>query len=291
VSPPGRTTAAVLGAAALVAALAGCGGSGSDDNEFSPYVALGDSYTAAPRISAVQSSDGCQRSADNYPARVAAALGVAHFTDRSCGGAQTKDMTASQKPGVGPQLDALGPATRLVTVGIGGNDLNLSLMMLAGCPAARSRDPQGAPCRAEMQAGGTDRLLAAMPTIRQRVAAVLQEIRKRAPHARVLVVGYPQLLPPTGGCAAYPLALGDYAYVRELNQALDAAERAAAQDAGDTFVDVWAASAGHDVCSGDPWVNGAIPRPGAGAALHPDAAEQEAVAGEIVSTLTGHPAG
>jgi hypothetical protein len=200
-------------------------------------------------------------------------------------------MTTSQKPGVGPQLDALSPRTRLVTIGIGGNDLDLSLVMLVGCPAVRARDPQGSPCRAQMQAGGADRLLAAMPTVRKRVAAVLREVRKRAPHARVLMVGYPQLLPATGGCAAYPLALGDYAYVRQLNRALDDAVRGAAADVGDTFVDVWAASEGHDVCSSEPWINGAVPQAGEGAALHPEPAEQQAVAREIVSTLTGRAAG
>ena len=80
------------------------------------YVALGDSYTAGPLIPVTQVANGCFRSTNNYPSLVARALAVPTFVDVSCSGAQTKDMTTGQLPGVAPQFDALTPDTDLVSV-------------------------------------------------------------------------------------------------------------------------------------------------------------------------------
>src|SRR5689334_16227215 len=60
-----------------------------------PYVALGDSYTAGPRIPGQHAKPaGCDRSDRNYPALVAAELGLAgaEFRDMSCSGATTGDL-------------------------------------------------------------------------------------------------------------------------------------------------------------------------------------------------------
>jgi hypothetical protein len=83
-------------------------------------VALGDSYASGPGIP-VQRVDpvGCQRSTHNYPARLAAALGISDYTDVSCGGARSEDMTAAQPVPQGPnppQFAALTPDTDLVTI-------------------------------------------------------------------------------------------------------------------------------------------------------------------------------
>jgi len=42
---------------------------------------------------------------------------------------------------------------------------------------------------------------------------------------------------------------------------------------------------GHDVCSGDPWVNGSRDQPGKAVALHPFEEFHEAVAKRIVALL------
>ena len=39
-------------------------------------------------------------------------------------------------------------------------------------------------------------------------------VRERSPQARILLVGYPQIVPAAGTCAELPLADGDYAFVR-----------------------------------------------------------------------------
>jgi hypothetical protein len=88
------------------------------------YVALGDSYASGPGIPAQRADPmGCQRSTHNYPALLAQALRIRDYTDVSCGGARTDDMTTPQpvRPGPNPaQFDALRPNTGLVTVTIGG---------------------------------------------------------------------------------------------------------------------------------------------------------------------------
>jgi len=62
-----------------------------------PYVALGDSYTAAPLVpNQVGRPVGCARSDQNYPSLVAAAMGPSAFRDVSCSSATTEHMTAPQ---------------------------------------------------------------------------------------------------------------------------------------------------------------------------------------------------
>src|SRR3954462_5512053 len=63
---------------------------------YDQYVALGDSYTAAPLVPPTDSSTICLRSGVNYPALVARAMPGTALTDVSCSGATTADTTRSQ---------------------------------------------------------------------------------------------------------------------------------------------------------------------------------------------------
>src|SRR3954471_8140218 len=117
------STVAMVGLAALTTL-----GMASRAPAKASYVALGDSYTAAP-ANAVQdnSPPGCYRSDHNYPHLVAPHLHLAAFRDVSCSGAQTKDMTSPQSvspsPNPPPQFRALDGSTRAVTITISGNDI------------------------------------------------------------------------------------------------------------------------------------------------------------------------
>jgi hypothetical protein len=287
-----RAVACVLSAATALSTVAGCGGGTAakvGQSRWSPYVAIGDSYTAAPGRSADVDS-GCARSSDNYPSLVALELHVADFTDDSCAGAQTTAVTRSQMKGVPPQLTGLDARTRLVTVGIGGNDLDIATAVVVLCPALGLKDPTGSPCTDAAARTSPDLLESTLAKLRTRLDGVLRAVHRRAPHARVLVVGYPQIIPPTGSCRKrYPAAANDYFYLRQVNQGLDDALRTAARKAGDTFIDIWAASAGHDICAKDPWVNAYGATRGAAAAVHPFPAEQAAVARLVVAALSRTP--
>lgn len=253
------------------------------------YVALGDSYTAAPGVPpADRTGDGCFRSDANYPELVAAALVPARFVDVSCSGAQTADARQVQRTFAGqvrPQLAALTTRTDLVTVGLGGNDARVFGTLIGFCAGLRDRDPQGAPCRDALEGSDGSGLLRAVERTGDRLTRVLREVARRSPEARILAVGYPTIVPAADTCPArLPLADGDYAYARTIGVDLNAAVRGAARASGAAYVDVAAASVGHDICSADPWVNGNETTQAA-QAFHPFARGQRAVADLVLDRL------
>ncbi len=231
-------------------------------------------------------ANGCFRSTANYPSLVAKTLG-AKLDDHTCGGARTGDFHRSQFPDVPAQLSAVKPGVDLVTLGTGGNDQQVFAKLTRQCPGLRSRDPDGSPCRDFMRSSGEDALLSALAATRTRLTRLVGQVRKLAPHATVLVVGYPQIVSPEHTCDELPLARGDYAYAEEVNLALTDALRSAARANHATYIDVWAASRGHDICSDDPWVNGSVSDQKRAAAYHPFAEEQAAVADLVVAAVRG----
>jgi len=251
------------------------------------YVALGDSFTAAPLVTAPAENDGCLRSQNNYPTLVAEALG-ADLEDRSCGGAETGNLTAPQRTFAGTvpaQLGALDADTDLVTMGIGGNDFEI-FATLVRCAELGADDPDGAPCTERFGDAGAAELDQQLVTIGERLTASIEKVRRRAPDAEIVVVGYPRVIPPNASCPELlPLASGDRDLVAGLNRRLAAIERRAAREADVRYVDLYAASAGHDVCSDEPWVNGRATVPGHALAYHPLATGQQAAARLVLDAL------
>jgi hypothetical protein len=243
---------------------------------YANYVALGDSYTSGPFIPLMRLDPiGCARSTNNYPALLAATLHVRRFTDVSCGGADTTNMTKSQSvPLFGtnpPQFNALRPNTDLVTVGIGGNDDSVFGTVVGTCPGLRASDPHGAPCQAHFTVNGQDTLLADIADTQVKVTAVVQGIHQRSPHAKVLVIGYPRIAPATGTCPdVLPFADGDYKYLDSIERALNTAVANAAAAADATYVDTYGPSFGHDACAGShAWIQGQSLNLFAAAPYHP----------------------
>jgi lysophospholipase L1-like esterase len=257
------------------------------------YVALGDSFTAAPlspRLSGA-GAVACQRSSRDYPYLVAAALSAsARLGNVSCYGATTRDLSYSQHTG-GPanpaQLSVLSPADRLVTVQIGGDDIGFSGIATT-CGALSLTDLGGDPCRRHYTKGGADQLAQTITQAASKIAAALTAIRQRAPHARVLVVGYPDILPVRGkGCwPEVTVARGDLPYLRGVETELNAMLAAQAARAGATFVNTYTPSIGHDACqrAGTKWVEGLIPT-SAALPMHPNALGEQAMAREIEAAL------
>lgn len=251
------------------------------------YVALGDSYTSGPGIPAERADAGtCDRSDRNYPSLVAEALRPAAFADVSCSGAVTGDVTAA-RGATPPQVDAIGPDTTLVTLGIGGNDAGFA-PAVATCVVLGLIDAEGAPCNAHFTSGGADRLAAAVDAVGPKVGAVLAEVRERAPRATVLLLGYPALLPESKEqCAVdQPIAAGDVPYLRSLNERLNRVLAAQAQAAGATFVDTFASSVGHDACQapGTRFVEGILGARGA-IPVHPNALGMRDMADQVLAAL------
>ena len=277
--------ATLLGIATMTAGTAAAAPAGT-------FVALGDSYAAGNLIPAspVGAPAGCLRSTHNYSGDVQAVIHAGRYVDVACTDATTADMTRSQDTVAGtnrPQFDALSPRDSLVTITIGGNDIGFR-SILATCVALSVTSPSGNPCERHFTAGGTDRLAARVAAAGPKVAAVLAGIHRRAPHARVLLVGYPDILPNTGtGCFPdVPLAHGDVPYLRATEVALNRALARAAAASHATFVDTYRATIGHDVCqrSGTRWVEGLIPDSPA-FPFHPNGRGQQAMARQVLAAL------
>ncbi|MFJ7149233.1 SGNH/GDSL hydrolase family protein [Streptomyces sp. NPDC100445] len=287
-----RRRAAVLGAA-----LAGCAlvAAGTAPAEAHPggagraldYVALGDSYTSGPGIPRQVDAE-CARSDHNYPSIVAERTEAAAFTDVSCGGATTAEMWRAQG-GNGPQLDALDRHTDLVTVQIGGNDVGFG-PVIATCARLGAQDPAGDPCERAYHASGADELALAVVRTAPKVDRVLRAVRARAPHARVVVVGYPDLLPDDGsGCfPQVPFARGDFAYLRDTEKRLNLMLRLVAGLNRAAYVDTYAPTVGHDMCKApaDRWIEPLQPTSPA-APAHPNAKGEAAMAQAVLDRL--HP--
>ncbi len=244
------------------------------------YVALGDSFTAAPGLPG--SSLPCLRSEENYPALVAEALGDARrvsLEDRSCIGADTSSLSSVQQLGGGrvpSQVEALDRRTDLVTLSMGGNDDGFFLRLLTGCLGLSGSAE--VPCEATSLVEGLD-------GVRQRLVDAVADVRRLAPRAQVVLVGYPLIVPEQGTCPGLPEEAADREVARQANQALVDTVAAAAADAGATYVDVARASRGHDLCSDDPWVNGTGSDPSGAIPFHPLPAGQQAVADLVVRAV------
>lgn len=287
VQPPalaGPRTAALTQAIAAPGRAAGTAGG--------TFVALGDSYAAGNLIPASPAGTpaGCLRSTHNYSGDVQAVIRASRYVDAACSDATTADMTRPQPTAAGtnpPQFNALGPRDRLVTITIGGNDVGFKSILLE-CVALSVTSPSGHPCKRHFTAGGTDQLAAAVAAAAPKIAAVLRGIHRRAPRARVLLVGYPDILPNTGtGCFPdVPLAHGDVPYLRATEVALNRTLAREAAASGATFVDTYRATIGHDVCQrpGVRWIEPLVPASPA-FPFHPNRRGQQAIARQVLAAL------
>lgn len=257
--PAPRRTVAALAAVTGIAALGlGAGPAAADTKAPLRYVALGDSYSAGSGVLPLDRGAPliCARTSLNYPHLLAASTG-AQLTDVTCGGAQTKDFTTSQYPGVAPQFDALKNDTELVTLTIGGNDNNTFINAILACGSAGVLSGgKGSPCKDNYGDKFKDEIESkTYPAIK----ASLNQIKARSPEAKVAILGYPWITPAKAvpGCfAKLPIAEGDVPYLRDVQTHLNGAAQRAAQETGATFVDLAAASDAHDACRpvGQRWI-------------------------------------
>jgi hypothetical protein len=250
------------------------------------YVAMGDSYSAAsgtlpPDPSA---SPLCIRATDNYPHLLATAIG-ASLTDVTCGAAETSDYSNSQYPGVAPQLNALSKATNLVTMTIGGNDSNVFIDSIVECGALGVASlGQGSPCK-DTYGQSFDNTINS--TTYPALVTTLRAVRTAAPNARVAILGYPWILPASGGCfPQMPTATGDVPYLDNLQATLNSAVQRAAAATGVTYVNMATVSQSHNACEpiGTRWVEPVIGGTNP-VIVHPNSLGEYAMAQQVMKAL------
>jgi lysophospholipase L1-like esterase len=217
------------------------------------YVALGDSFSSGD--GAPPTAGACHRSAVAYPILFTKRLGLdrRELELAACSGATTASLAATQ-------LSRIAPETQLVTLTIGGNDLDLF-----GIARECDRAPLfGSKTSCEQaHAAALRPLFAQLPG---RLAAVYKAIRARGTNLRLWVVGYPNPFPATRprSCPAatfvngifkgHGLAESDLPWFHGVVQRLDDAVRQVTEQpffrTYVTYVDPSGAFAGRDVCAG-----------------------------------------
>lgn len=213
------------------------------------YDALGDSYAAGFGTSSAPAA--CGRSELAYPHVLDGRMRIELDDLAACSGA----VAGSSSPNnITAQLGSLDDATGLVTVSIGGNDVGWFDAVTA-CLFQPEQACDAAVTAAEARIGALPQLL----------GPVYEQIRAEAPHAHVVVTGYPRLFSPEHGDYTGVLPgvgtpfLVTVAEQERLNAGADELNRvirAAAEEAGFQFVDVTKRFEGHGVNSPDAWIGG-----------------------------------
>lgn len=309
-----RALAGVLTATLLGATAGGVSGTVAQSASaagpaYAEYVALGDSWSADVVIADLNGPPdtthvplGCAQSHSNYPKQVAAAIGITSFRDATCGAATTDHFWGPQSVPFGgvnpPQFDRLTPTTDLVTIGIGGNDAGfagdafscitpvIDPVLIAGVKLQPS-------CKDKFTKGGVDQLAQQIAESRPKLIAAIDEVQRRAPLARVLVVDYLAALPRKGCWPTVPIWHEDMVYLHDTMLKLNAMVKDAALTAGAEFVDTYTPSLGHHVCTGPlkRYVEGlglvSLNDPAIAVPAHPNQAGADAQAAAVLAALTG----
>ncbi|MFD4441287.1 SGNH/GDSL hydrolase family protein [Nocardia sp. NPDC058519] len=284
-----RTQIAAVFATALTAGLAlvAAAPGAQATPSLSPYVAMGDSYSAGSGILPLDPNvtPVCARTTRNYPNLVAKSLGLASFTDVTCGDADTTHFYKKQYPSLTPQLDAVNADTKLVTLTIGGNNNNTLIKVIAACMSAGTATlGQGNPCE-EIYGGRfvDDIQNKTYPDVKKTLA----DIRAKAPSAKVAIVGYPQIMPAdNSNCfLKMPMAKGDVPYINNIQATLNGVVKRAADETGATFVDM-SSSVGHDACKpiGTRWVEPAVWGVNV-VPIHPNATGMQKMADQVLAAI------
>lgn len=296
---PSRTAIVWTAAAIAVALAAAAGAAGSGTAVPFTYVALGDSYSSGEGIPPFL-GNGCHRSSRAYPTwarrpgaaktlyatasgggrpgvlagkntygsdRNVRTAGGVSWASWACSGAKTANVLPRSLGGVPQQRpgETLDRATQLdsadltradlVTLTIGGNDAGFIEVLLV-CALSN--------CSTRTFEQGRAAIIDAT---RPQLEKVYRAVARKAPRARILVLGYPGLFPATKAeraCAGLSRFRGEQTMLRRLGDRLngtiaEAVRTVARSGARIEYVPVSARFAGHEVCGRKgPWLNGFV---------------------------------
>jgi lysophospholipase L1-like esterase len=204
------------------------------------YAALGDSYSSGVGTNNYDpASGGCNRSPQSYPSLWVASHSVSSFAFAACSGAKTDDVLANQ-------LSGLNASTNLVTITIGGNDAGFANVVTT-CQLATD-----SACAAVVNAAKAY----ATGILPAKLDNTYAAIHRRAPNARLVVLGYPRLFELPSFCGLLGMDVNKRTILDQGADSLASVIAGRASAAGATFVDTRSRFAGHGVCGSSPWING-----------------------------------
>jgi lysophospholipase L1-like esterase len=234
------------------------------------YVALGSSIASGFGIS-VQSTP-CGRSSRDYGQLVASRYKL-DLVDVSCGAALISHVTDTPQGDNPPQITAVTPDTKLITVSVGGNDIVYNATAL-GC---------GSP--ANVCTGPPD-LDARLASARTELADMLDQLEAAAPKVTIVFVTYPREVPRTGNCPELSFTDDEAEIVRSLGEQLEEMFVEVAKRRGIVFVDPYVARGDHTGCASPSqrWTAGNVADNGF--AYHPTALGHQVMAKMIIKALS-----
>jgi len=220
------------------------------------YVALGDSYASGVGSGSYTASSGsCDRSTLAASQLWANTHAPASYVSVACSGAKTTDVNANQ-------ISALSSSTTLVSIVIGGNDVNFAGTM-EDCVLYSTST-----CVNEVNADEN----VARTSLPGWLDTTYNLIRSHAPNARVVVMDYPRFYHDLWYCVG--LSSTDRNKINEGADVLDGVIQAAASRHGFVFADVRSAFGnGHEICDSNSWLH-SIDWSDIGQSYHPTAAGQ-----------------
>ena len=130
-----------------------------------------------------------------------------NLVDASCGAALIEHVVDTPQGSNPPQLTFLTPTTKLVTVAVGGNDIDYNATAVACANAATCVAPAN--------------LAALVANMRFALKAMIAKIRAAAPSAMIVFVTYPREVPAGKNCPALGFTDAAAAVVRSIGQMLE----------------------------------------------------------------------
>ena len=234
-----------------------------DANFNAKYVAMGDSFSSGQGDepwTPESNQNGCARAQNGYPlgfAKSYTSNGTYPYQASTefvaCSGATTDQFLVSGRNGELAQINWLSPATQLVTLTIGGNDVGFA-PILRSCVLGTGCDDTAFPD-----------LDAQIHLMLGKLQAVYLQVARTAPLAKVIVLTYPQIFPPAlEWNICNPTQIGritptNLDWIRskwsEFNGVIKQAVVAAA-DPNVYILDEETSFLGHSVCDSSPDANG-----------------------------------
>ncbi|MEU4485929.1 GDSL-type esterase/lipase family protein [Streptomyces purpurascens] len=250
-------------------------------------VAMGDSYTSgegsgsyspeSDRGHGKSTWNACRRGDNSWPRKLllpgqSTSLGqlskdrstTVDFLDVSCSGAKTSQLTTGDPASWGrignyrekTQIDSgvLSADTTLVMLTIGGNDGDNFTEAITNCYVMWGT------CDAADYTGRVDQAVTETETVIGQIAAA-------APHAQIVLMGYPRLV------GEEPCVTADFDALNELADYFRDKQKAKVAELSRTgtrvaFADAIPAFRGHGICEGDEWINRVVAGPNGDGDFH-----------------------
>ena len=268
-----RRVARLVAAVAVVSAAAAGASAGAATTpvELRPgdqYVSLGSSLASGFGIA--NQSTPCGRSDKSYAQLVAEKYKL-DLVDVSCGAATVPHVVDTPQGANPPQLDAVTADTKLITIGLGGNDIAYNGTALGcGDPATVCAAPPNLAADEAALPGKLDAMLAA--------------VEAKAPKATIVVVTYPREFPKKN-CPALSLTDEELTLLQGMGASVEQSLVAAAKKADVRIADPYVRRGDHTACAPESkrWAAGKEVTDGF--AYHPTALGHEEMARLIAKSL------